>query len=247
MDRPTASGAARGEFRAARGAQLCYASARPLGRAFHGAPGPPLVGFLACVSGGAAASRATPAPTAVHVRATRGGWAGSSRLRGFSALQRFVRGVRRSPRAVPCSGSLTRASRAPQDNVESAIKDAKDECATGSTAECAAAWDVVEEVSAAQADAKAKAKARASPPASTPHAARPRGVDTSAAEQRALQRQRRPLRGQTTRFPGLSGPGLRGVGSASRSTRAGRPRWGPPPRTALHMRPRVKVHSRRCA
>jgi hypothetical protein len=48
--------------------------------------------------------------------------------------------------------------------VESAIKNAKDECATGSTAECAAAWDVVEEVSAAQADAKTKAKARTAPP-----------------------------------------------------------------------------------
>jgi len=58
------------------------------------------------------------------------------------------------------AAELTPCSR-PQDSVEGAIKDAKDACATGSTAECAAAWDVVEEVSAAKADDKTKAKARA--------------------------------------------------------------------------------------
>jgi len=47
--------------------------------------------------------------------------------------------------------------------VEVAIDEAKAACADGSTAECAAAWDVVEEVSAGAADAKGKAAVRPHP------------------------------------------------------------------------------------
>ena len=53
------------------------------------------------------------------------------------------------------------------------MSEAKTTCADGSSAECAAAWDGVEEISAANSHAKAKAKARARPrPAHTPRALR---------------------------------------------------------------------------
>ena len=44
------------------------------------------------------------------------------------------------------------------------MSEAKTTCADGSSAECAAAWDVVEEISAANSHAKAKAKARGPEP-----------------------------------------------------------------------------------
>jgi len=44
--------------------------------------------------------------------------------------------------------------------VEAAIGDAKAACSDGSTAECAAAWDVVEEISAAKSHDKAKKAVR---------------------------------------------------------------------------------------
>jgi len=63
-----------------------------------------------------------------------------------------------------CASTRRRGSRAhcaPPQDVESAVSEAKTTCADGSSAECAAAWDVVEEISAANSHAKAKAKARA--------------------------------------------------------------------------------------
>jgi len=43
-----------------------------------------------------------------------------------------------------------------EEAIKEAIKGAKDICMTGGTAECAVAWDIVEELSAAAADAKAE-------------------------------------------------------------------------------------------
>jgi hypothetical protein len=42
--------------------------------------------------------------------------------------------------------------------VEDAIKEAQETCESSTTGECAAAWDAVEEISAAQADKKAAKK-----------------------------------------------------------------------------------------
>lgn len=47
--------------------------------------------------------------------------------------------------------------------VEAAIKDAEAACADGKASDCAAAWDVVEEVSAAAADKKAVEKENSDP------------------------------------------------------------------------------------
>ena len=49
-------------------------------------------------------------------------------------------------------------------DVKEAIAEAQADCKDGSAAECAAAWDVVEEISAAKGDAKAKAAANPSDP-----------------------------------------------------------------------------------
>jgi hypothetical protein len=43
------------------------------------------------------------------------------------------------------------------------VTEAKDACKDGSAAECAAAWDVVEEISAANSHAKAKSAVRRKP------------------------------------------------------------------------------------
>lgn len=59
------------------------------------------------------------------------------------------------------SASLTHSIHHQASEVETAIKEATETCADGVAAECAAAWDVVEEVSAAASDNKTKAKARA--------------------------------------------------------------------------------------
>jgi hypothetical protein len=53
-------------------------------------------------------------------------------------------------------------------DVESAVTEAKDACKDGSAAECAAAWDVVEEISAAKGHAKDKAAVRGVRPAQSP-------------------------------------------------------------------------------
>lgn len=65
--------------------------------------------------------------------------------------------------ARPVRSVVVRAEPAKKGAVETAIKEAEQACKDGTTGECAAAWDNVEEVSAAQSDKKAAAKANSDP------------------------------------------------------------------------------------
>jgi hypothetical protein len=80
------------------------------------------------------------------------------------------------------------------------VTEAKEACNGGSSAECAAAWDVVEEISAANSHAKAKAKVRARRDTAlqtqhvrlewAPHAATPLRPRAARARSRRIGRQR---------------------------------------------------------
>lgn len=64
-----------------------------------------------------------------------------------------VAGVRAVPRAV-----IVTRSTPDKAAVETAIKEAEEKCASGTSGECAAAWDNVEEISAAISHSKADTK-----------------------------------------------------------------------------------------
>eukprot|EP00358_Blepharisma_japonicum_P006676 CAMPEP_0202943328 /NCGR_PEP_ID=MMETSP1395-20130829/3741_1 /ASSEMBLY_ACC=CAM_ASM_000871 /TAXON_ID=5961 /ORGANISM="Blepharisma japonicum, Strain Stock R1072" /LENGTH=107 /DNA_ID=CAMNT_0049640667 /DNA_START=29 /DNA_END=352 /DNA_ORIENTATION=- len=70
--------------------------------------------------------------------------------------------TRKVAAARPVRSILVRAEPS-KSAVETAIKEAEEACKDGTTGECAAAWDAVEEVSAAASDKKAAVKAAADP------------------------------------------------------------------------------------
>ncbi|KAI3433613.1 hypothetical protein D9Q98_003422 [Chlorella vulgaris] len=70
---------------------------------------------------------------------------------------------RAAARPAPAARSVRVMSAPKPEAIEQAVKDAEESCAGGATGECAAAWDTVEELSAAAAHAKANSKSSTDP------------------------------------------------------------------------------------
>lgn len=98
-----------------------------------------------------------PCSAGAQAAARRAPW--RQQPRAPSAARRGVGGGRLS--GIPECPTLSLSHSPQAKGVEAAIGDAKAACSDGSTAECAAAWDVVEEISAAKSHDKAKKAVRA--------------------------------------------------------------------------------------